>query len=314
VTRRMRSPGTAERSVFDDHRGLLVGVAYRLLGSLADAEDVVQETWLRSANVDYGSIHDPRAFLVRVTTRLGLDRLRRIKARREDYIGPWLPEPVLTTPDIAEEVERAETISLALIVVLETLSPLERAVFVLHEVFDFAHPEIADVLGRSEVAVRQLAARARSHVQARRPRFEADRSVRLSVTQQFLSACSSGDLTALLGVLSPGVTLINDGGGQKLAARLPVRGASAVSTFLLSISRGPTIARYLDLKPGQPLPPVRATITDINGGPGIILQVADRPIAVLSLDIADGVIQLVRLISSPAKLSRLTTSAHLHIE
>jgi len=294
-------------SVFDEQRGLLLGVAYRLLGSLADAEDVVQETWLRWSSVDLDSIDDPRAFLVRVTTRLGLDRLRRIKARREDYVGPWLPEPVLTAPDVAEDIERAESISLALIVVLETLTPLERAVFVLREVFGFSHAEMAEVLDRSEVAVRQLAARARSHVHERRPRFEADRKVRLNVTQRFLSACATGDLAGLLAVLAPGVTLINDGGGQKLGARLPVHGARAVSSFLLSISRGPTIARYLGLEPGEPLPPVRSSVADINGGPAIILYVDERPIAVIALDVADDLIQLVRLISSPDKLSRLAS-------
>jgi RNA polymerase sigma-70 factor (ECF subfamily) len=293
-------------SVFDHQRGLLLGVAYRLLGSLADAEHIVQETWLRWASVDLASIDDPRAFLVRVTTRLGLDRLRRIKARREEYVGPWLPEPVLTAPDIAEDVERAESISLALIVVLETLSPLERAVFVLREVFGFSHAEVAEVLDRSEVAIRQLAARARSHVQARRPRFETDRTVRLSVTERFLSACASGDLATLLGVLAPGVTLINDGGGRKPFARLPVQGAKAVSSFLFSISRAPTIAHFLGLEQGERLPAVRAIVTDINGGPGIILYAGERPLAVLALDIDENVVQVVRLISSPAKLSRLT--------
>lgn len=292
-------------SAFDEHRGLLVGIAYRLLGSLADAEDVVQEAWLRWADVDLDTITDPRAFLVRVTTRLGLDRLRRIKARREQYVGPWLPEPVLTTPDIAEDVVRSESISLALIVILETLSPMERAAFVLREAFDFSHAEIAEVLGRNEPAVRQLIKRARAHVQARRPRFEANHSVRLNVTERFLAACSNGDLASLLGVLAPGVTLINDGGGQKLAARLPVQGASAVSSFLLSVSRAPTIRRYLGLKAGEPLPAVRVIISDINGGPGIVLYAGDRPISVLALDIADGLIWVVRLISSPDKLRRL---------
>jgi RNA polymerase sigma-70 factor (ECF subfamily) len=316
VTKYQPLPGNAEQSlslrVFDEHRGLLIGVAYRLLGSLADAEDVVQETWLRWADVEVSTIDDPRAFLVRVTTRLGLDRLRRIKARREDYVGPWLPEPVLTAPDMAEDVERAESISLALIVVLETLSPLERAVFVLREAFGFSHADIAEALGRTEVSVRQLATRARSHVQARRPRFETDRTVRLRVTERFLSACSSGDLDGLLGVLAPGVTLINDGGGRAPSARKAVQGASAVSSFLLSISRGATIARYLGLEQGQPLGPVRVVITDINGGPGVVLYASEHPIAAIVLDIADAVVHVVRLISNPDKLSRLTFgNAHI---
>jgi RNA polymerase sigma-70 factor (ECF subfamily) len=231
---------SASLRVFDEFRGLLVSVAYRLLGSLA------------------------------------------------------------------EDVELAESISLALIVVLETLSPLERAVFVLREVFGFSHAEIGEILGRTEVTVRQLATRARSHVRARRPRFETDRNIRISVTERFLSACSSGDLAGLLGVLAPGVTLINDGGGQLLSARKPVQGASAVSSFMLSISRGRTIARYLGLDEGQPLGPLRVVITDINGGPGVVLYANERPIAAFVLDIADGLVQVVRLISNPDKLSRLT--------
>src|SRR5919198_3858642 len=185
-------------AVFDAQRPLLLGVAYRVLGRVADAEDVVQETWLRWSKVDPTTVNDPRAFLVRVATRLALDRLRRIKAQHEEYTGPWLPEPIMTQPDPVERVERTEAISLALLVVLESLSPLERAVFVLHEAFGYSHAEIADILGRNEAAIRQLAIRARNHVQARRPRFDSDPSTRREVTERFLQATSRGDLAGLL--------------------------------------------------------------------------------------------------------------------
>src|SRR5918997_1075374 len=166
-------------AVFDEHRGLLVSVAYRILGSVTDAEDAVQEAWLRWSNVDHSGVDDPRAFLVRVTTRLAIDRLRRAKARRESYVGPWLPEPVLTgrgssEQDPSEDAATAESVSMAMLVVLETLSPLERAVFVLREAFGMPYSEIADVLGRKEEAIRQLAKRARDHVRERRSRFDAD--------------------------------------------------------------------------------------------------------------------------------------------
>jgi RNA polymerase sigma factor (sigma-70 family) len=190
--------------VFEDYRGLLVSVAYRVLGSVTDAEDAVQEAWLRWSNVDHSQVADPRAFLVRVTTRLAIDRLRRAKARRESYVGPWLPEPILTRQDPAEDAAMAESVSMAMLVVLETLSPLERAVFVLREAFGMPHAEIADVLGRKEEAVRQLAKRARDHVRERRTRFDADRNEQQRVTERFLEATAGGDLEGLMEVLAPG--------------------------------------------------------------------------------------------------------------
>src|SRR5215210_2014770 len=221
--------------VFDEHRELLIGVAYRVLGRVSDAEDVVQEAWLRWAKVDPAEVTDPRSFLVRVTTRLAIDRLRRVKARRESYVGPWLPEPVLTRQDPSEDAAMAESVSMAMLVVLETLSPLERAVFVLREAFGMPYAEIADVLGRKEEAVRQLARRARAHVQQRRSRFDADESEQRRVTERFLEAASNGDLEALMEVLSPGVTLVADGGGRALAPRRPLRGADKVARFLVAI-------------------------------------------------------------------------------
>jgi RNA polymerase sigma-70 factor (ECF subfamily) len=231
--------------VFDEHRGLLVSVAYRVLGSVSDAEDAVQDAWLRWSGVDHSKIANTRAFLVRVTTRLAIDRLRRAKARRESYVGPWLPEPVLTAPDVAEDVALAESISMAMLVVLETLSPLERAVFVLREAFSMPYTEIAEILGRKEEAVRQLARRAREHVQERRSRFEADQTAQRRVTERFLEATSSGDLETLMRVLAPGVALMADGGGRALAPRRPVRGAEKVARFLLSVATEERTARFL---------------------------------------------------------------------
>jgi RNA polymerase sigma-70 factor (ECF subfamily) len=235
----------ARADAFDTQRPLLLGVAYRVLGRVADAEDVVQEAWLRWSRVDPTTVKDARAFLVRVVTRLALDRLRRIKAQHEEYVGPWLPEPIMTQPDPVERVERTEAISLALLVVLESLSPLERAVFVLHEVFGYSHAEIAEILGRNEAAVRQLATRARNHVHARRPRFDTDPSTRREVTDRFLQATSRGDLSGLLEVLAPGVTLVADGGGLVRAPRMPLEGADAVARFFVGVSRPEVIAAWL---------------------------------------------------------------------
>jgi RNA polymerase sigma factor (sigma-70 family) len=183
---------------FTEHRDLLTGVAYRILGSAADAEDVVQEAWLRWSQVAADELISPKAYLVRMTTNLAIDRLRRARARREAYVGPWLPEPVATSPDGEERAELADTLELALLVVLETLSPLERAVFVLREAFGYSHAEIAEVLGRTEPAVRQLARRARDHVRERRPRFDVDRRERRRVTERFIAACAEGDAQVVL--------------------------------------------------------------------------------------------------------------------
>ena len=289
--------------VFDEHRGLLVSVAYRVLGSVSDAEDAVQEAWLRWSRVYHSEIANPRAFLVRVTTRLAIDRLRRAKARRESYVGPWLPEPVLTAPDVAEDVALAESVSMAMLVVLETLSPLERAVFVLREAFGMPHSEIAEILGRKEEAVRQLARRARKHVQERRSRFEADQTAQRRVTERFLEATSSGDLETLMRVLAPGVTLVADGGGRALAPRRPVRGAEKVARFLLSVANEEQTARFLRSVGAEPSLDVRVHLAQINGGPGIIVAVGGRPISALVLDVADGLVRTIHLVANPEKLA-----------
>ena len=206
---------------FVTHRGLLFTVAYEMLGSAVDAEDVVQETWLRWADVDQAEVRDPRAYLVRIVTRQALNRLRTVSRRREDYVGEWLPEPLLTSPDVAEDAELAENVSIAMLTVLETLGPTERAVFVLHEVFETPYDEIAEVVGKTPAAVRQIAHRAREHVAARRPRMQVDRAQQEATLEKFMAAISSGDLQGLMEVLAPDVVLIADGGGLVTAARKP---------------------------------------------------------------------------------------------
>ena len=289
--------------VFDEHRGLLVSVAYRVLGSVSDAEDAVQEAWLRWSGVDHSAVDDPRAFLVRVTTRLAIDRLRRAKARRESYVGPWLPEPILTRQDVAEDAAMAESVSMAMLVVLETLSPLERAVFVLREAFGMPYAEIADVLGRKEEAVRQLARRARDHVRERRPRFDADQTEQRRVTERFLEAATGGDIEALMEVLSPGVTLVADGGGRALAPRRPIRGADKVARFLLAVSNEEQVARFLASVGSGPSGEVRVHLAQVNGGPGVVITSGEEPISALILDVSDGVVQTIHLVANPEKLA-----------
>jgi RNA polymerase sigma-70 factor (ECF subfamily) len=286
---------------FEEHRPLLISVTYRMLGSLAEAEDVVQEAWLRWDQLDQAEIANTRAFLVRMTTRLAIDRLRRLKARRESYIGPWLPEPVLTERDVAEDVELAESVSLALLVVLETLSPLERAVFVLREAFGHSHAEIGEIIGRNEATVRQLARRARDHVREGRSRFDADQATRQRVTEQFLAACNNGDLNALMAVLAPGVTLYADSGGRVRAPRRPVVGADKVARFFLSVWAIP----YPDWIGVAEGPNLEVRLARVNDGPGLIATAEGKPVGALVLEIAGGVIQTIDLIANPEKLAGL---------
>ena len=290
--------------VFNEHRDLLISIAYRVLGSVTDAEDAVQEAWLRWSKVDPVEVSNPRAFLVRVTTRLAIDRLRRAKARRESYVGPWLPEPILTGRDVAEDVALAESVSMAMLVVLETLSPLERAVFVLREAFGMPYAEIGEVIGRNEEAVRQLARRARDHVQERRVRYDADETEQRRVTERFLEAASGGDLEALMGVLAPGVTLVADGGGRALAPRRPVRGAEKVARFLLAVATEERIARFLRSVGNEPVAAdLRVRMAPVNGGPGVVITSQGRPITVLVLDVSDSSVQTIHLVANPEKLA-----------
>jgi RNA polymerase sigma-70 factor (ECF subfamily) len=288
-------------AVFSTHRSRLVGVAYRLLGSFGDAEDVVQEAWLRWARVDTATVADPEAFLVRTVSRLAIDRLRRIAARRETYVGPWLPEPVLTSQnssagrdDPAAEAERAASVSLAMLVVLETLSPLERTVFVLHEAFGYSAVEIAEIVERSPAAVRQLAHRAREHVAARRPRFPADPAVRRAATERFVRASVEGDLAALLELLAPDATLWADGGGRAKAPRRPIHGADKIARFFAAIGGQAQV-------PGSSI-----EILEVNEAPAAVLVGPEGAIAVLQLDLdTHGRVADVRFLGNPEKLTGL---------
>ncbi len=279
--------------VFEDHRRLLMAVSYRVLGRVSDAEDVVQEAWLRWSRVRHEEVRDPRAYLVRTTTRLAIDRLRRVQARREEYVGPWLPEPMLTSGDAAEDVVLADSVSMAMLVVLESLSPLERAVFVLREAFSFSYAEIAAILDRAEPAVRKLASRAGAHVAENRPRFDADRATRRRATEEFLAASAGGDLAALLGLLAPDVTLVGDGGGRAKAPRRVIHGADKVARFMIGIGSDPVLAE------------LRIELMDVNGGPAMVAFAADVPVTMITLDVADGLVQTVRLVANPDKLAGL---------
>ncbi|MDT3397734.1 RNA polymerase sigma factor SigJ [Streptomyces sp. B1866] len=286
--------------VFEAHRPVLAGVAYRMLGRVADAEDVVQEAWLRWAAADTAAVADARGYLVRITTRLAIDRLRHVRSRREAYVGPWLPEPLVTdlghtAPDAAERAVLAESVSLAMLVVLESLSPLERAVFVLREAFGYPYGEIARVLDRGEPAVRQLAARARTHVRERRPRFEVDQAERARLTERFLAACTRGDLDGLLGVLASGVRLVGDSGGKAKAPLRVIESADKVGRFLVAVA-------------GRSVPEPGLVPLEVNGGPAFLVTSCGRPHTLFALDVAEGLVQAVYLIANPDKLGHLVPS------
>jgi RNA polymerase sigma-70 factor, ECF subfamily len=279
--------GRAE--AFEEHRRMLFGIAYRMLGSVADAEDIMQDAWLRW-NAVTGAVENPQAYLARTVTNLSLNRLRSAAVQRESYVGPWLPEPLVTAPDATEEVETAESVSLAMLVVMETLSPLERAVFVLREVFGFSYREIAGMLDRSESSVRQVGHRARSHVQARRPRFDAPAEVRRRVTEEFLVACVGGDLNRMMEMLAPDVTAWTDGGGKVRAALRPLHGADKVARWILGVMARPAEGA------------AEARFVDVNGEPGVLITVDGVPDSVSCIDVAEGRITAIRLVRNPDKL------------
>lgn len=275
------------------HRSLLFTVAYEILGSAADAEDVVQESWLRWAAVDGPAredVRDPRAYLVRTVTRQSLNRLRTLARRREEYVGDWLPEPLLTTPDVADDVTLADSVSFAMLTVLETLGPVERAVFVLHEVFDTPYDEIAPAIGRSVPAVRQIAHRARDHVAARRPRVSVGRGEQGAVVERFLDAVRGGDLDALLAVLAPDVVAVADGGGVVTAARRPVVGAGKVAAFLAGLAR--TVPEFT-------VEPVW-----VNGAPAARILVEGRLDTVVSVVVDGDRVSRIYAVRNPDKLVR----------
>ena len=254
--RRGRSRTTPDPATeaFVAHRNLLFTVAYEMLGSAADAEDVLQETWLRWAGVDLDTVRDQRAYLVRITTRQALTRLRTLGRRKESYVGPWLPEPLLTAPDVAEDVELADSVSMAMLLVLETLTPTERAVFVLREVFDLDYDEIAEAVDKSPAAVRQIAHRARAHVAARRPRGVVSPAETRDALEAFQRAVETGDLQGLLDILAPDVVLLGDGGGVKQAVLRPVVGADKVARLLAAGLGRIAAAMSLRAGTGQRLP------------------------------------------------------------
>lgn len=281
--------------VFEEHRPVLFGIAYRMLGSVADAEDIVQDAWLKWSAVDTDQVGQPRAYLARTVTNLALNRLTSAVRQRETYVGPWLPEPLVIAEDDTERaVELGESVSLAMLVVLETLSPLERAVFVLKEVFGFTFAEIAGMLVRSEASVRQVGRRARSHVQARRPRYDAPADVRRRITSEFLAACLGSDLNQVMELLAPDVTAWTDGGGKIRAALRPLHGADKVARWILGVlaAQLPDIGIYPVL---------------VNGQPGLLVTSADTPDNVVAADPGiDGRIEAIRLIRNPDKLRHLT--------
>jgi len=279
---------------FIAHRSLLFTVAYEMLGSAADAEDVVQETWLRWAalvEAERREVRDPRAYLVRIVTRLGLNRLRTLARQREEYVGEWLPEPVLTSPDVADDVELAESVSIAMLAVLETLLPTERAVFVLREVFDVPYDEIAEALDKSPAAVRQIATRARKHVAARRPRMSVSRTEQQQVVERFLAAMTTGDLPGLLEVLAPDVLVVGDGGGLAPTIPKPVRGAAKLA---------PVMARFAEVAPHA-----RAFIVELNGGIAARIDPGGDNDTAVSFAIENGRITQIYAIRNPHKLERL---------
>ncbi len=288
----MSSSPDAATETFVEHRNLLFTVAYELLGSASDAEDVLQEAWLRWAGVDLDGVRDRRAYLVRIVTRQALDRLRLLGRRRESYVGPWLPEPLLTAPDVADDVELAESVSLAMLLVLETLSPTERAVFVLREVFALGYDELAAAVDKSPAAVRQIAHRAREHVAARRPRGEVSREEASIALQAFRRAVETGDLQGLVDRLAPDVVLLGDGGGVVPATLEPLVGADQ-------------IIQLLSLR--MPIPGIEAIEqVMINGWPALILRVDGKINTVLTLRIDGPMITGIYLVRNPEKLSRLT--------
>ncbi|WP_406156765.1 RNA polymerase sigma-70 factor [Streptomyces sp. NBC_01005] len=284
-------PADPATGAFIAHRSLLFTVAYEMLGSAADAEDVLQETWLRWAGVDLGTVQNQRAFLVRITTRQALSRLRTLGRRKESYVGSWLPEPLLTAPDVAEDVELADSVSTAMLLVLETLAPAERAVFVLREVFDVEYDEIAEAVDKSPAAVRQIAHRARAHVAARRPRGVVSPAETRNALDAFRRATETGDLQGLLDILAPDVVLLGDGGGVKQAVLRPVVGADKVARLLATgLGRVPDVS----LLPAQ-----------VNAHPALIVRLDGAVDTVMTMRITDGLVSAVYAVRNPERLSHM---------
>lgn len=284
-------PANRALAHFEELRPRLFGVAYGLLGSVAEAEDVVQDAWIRLQRTDVDQIDDLTGWLVTTTSRLALDVLRAARTRREAYVGPWLPEPVETAPDPADSVSLADSMSWAMLVVLETLSPAERAAFVLHDVFGLSFDEVGAALGRTPAACRKLASRAREHVEQRQPRFDVDPKAHRAVVEAFSKATRSGDLDGLLGLLDPDAVLTSDGGGLVRAARNPIRGADKVARFLIGVS-----GKYTD-RSHRPI--------TINGSPALVTVGGGIVDGVIALGIEDGRITTVDYLRNPQKFAGL---------
>jgi RNA polymerase sigma-70 factor (ECF subfamily) len=277
---------------FVAHRNLLFTVAYEMLGSAADAEDVLQETWLRWAGVDLDTVQNQRAYLVRIVTRQALSRLRTLRRRKESYVGPWLPEPLLTAPDVADDVELADSVSMAMLLVLETLTPTERAVFVLREVFDLAYDEIAEAVDKNPAAVRQIAHRAREHVAARRPRGVVSAAETRGALEAFQRAVETGDLQRLLDILAPDVVALSDGGGLKQAVPRPIVGAGKVARLLAAgLERA---GAQMSVEPVQ-----------VNGCPALIMRLNGEIDGVVAVRVEDGLVTGLYYVRNPEKLSRV---------
>ncbi|BDT94521.1 RNA polymerase sigma24 factor [Nocardia sputorum] len=290
---------TAEATeTFLAHRNLLFTVAYEMLGSAADADDVLQETWLRWVGVDAAHVTEPRAYLVRIATRQALNRLRSVKRRREAYVGSWLPEPLLTTPDVAADVELAESVSMALMLVLETLTPTERAVFVLREAFGFGYDEIAAAVDKTPAAVHQIAHRARRHVDARRPRRSVTARQAEAAAEAFRRALETRDVQGLLDVLAPDVVAISDGGGIKQATPRPVAGADKVARFIVGGLTKNDVA--LTVEP-----------TTVNGSPALALHMDGELDGVLAMRVEDTRITGIYYVRNPQKLTHVDSETPL---
>lgn len=279
---------------FNQHRRLLFNIAYRMLGTVTDAEDMVQETFLRWQQTPQTTVQSAKSYLATTITRLCIDYLRSARVRREQYVGPWLPEPLLTqqASDPAEQVELADSLSMAFLVMLERLSPTERAVFLLREVFEYDYSEIAQIVGKSAENCRQILTRSRQHIATQRPRFPVSPQQQEQITAQFLDASTKGNLQGLLSLLAQDITLWSDGGGQVAAALKPIHGAMKVARFMLAIR-------------SKWLPTSSAHLVEINNQPGILLRTETDIHSVMTFDIVDGYIQSIYSVRNPEKLKRL---------
>lgn len=279
---------------FNQHRSLLFAIAYRMLGTVADAEDMVQETFLRWQQTTEATVKSAKTYLSTIITRLCIDHLRSARVQREQYVGPWLPEPLMTqqTDDPATQVELADSLSMAFLVVLERLSPVERAVFLLREVFDYDYDEIAQMVGKNPANCRQILKRSRQHITDQRPRFQVDRQQQEQITVKFLEATNQGNLQDLMSLLAKDVTYWSDGGGQVAAALKPLQGGMKVARFLLAL-RSKQLAKAVSHR------------IEVNGQPGLILFMNDRIHSVTTFDLVNGSIQSIYTMRNPEKLKRI---------